>query len=186
MLFFGDLDFVVMGVFDLVLRVLMLVLRNWRLASRTNTAGSRGTHPKHGQVVVALFHRIVDGVDKARIVFSTLRNVVGTRARCGRDVVPHDLRDELGGLFIAILERLVRIRVGFHNQVDVGLERGELGSVMTVPVVGEGSHHLRQLLGKHVAPFVALRRLWLRGCRRMAQRKVVRWRRTAISNHGDR
>ena len=93
------------------------------------------TDPKHGEVVVALFHGIIDRVYKPRVVSAALRNVVGTGAGGSGHSIAHDLGDELRGFFPAVVERLVRIRVGLHDEVDVGLEGSKLGAVMAIPVV---------------------------------------------------
>lgn len=80
-----------------------------------------GTHPEHGEIVVPLLHRIIDRVDKARVVFSALCDIICASTGRRRHVVAHNLRDKLRGLLSIILERLVRIRVSLHNQVDVSL-----------------------------------------------------------------
>lgn len=146
--------------------------------------GRARTYPEHGEVVVALFHGVIDSVDEARIVLAALRNVVCAGARRSRHVVAHDLGNELLGLVAAVVQRLVCVGVGLHDQVDVGLQGGQLGPVVAVSVVREGAHHVGQLLGQHVAPFIAFRGLRLRRRGRVPQREVVRGGRTAVSHHG--
>lgn len=160
----GDVHLVEVGVLDLVLGVLVLV-------------------PEHGEVAVAVLYGVVDGVDEAAVVLAALGDVVGAGAGGAGHVVAHDGGDELGRLVAAIVERLVRVRVGLEDEADVGLERGELGAVVAVPVVGEGGHHLGELFGEHVASLVALGDVRLRRACPVAQRHAVR-RRAAIACHG--
>lgn len=146
-------------------------------------AEAGAAYPEHGEVVVALLHGVIDGVDKARIVFAALGDIVSARAGRRRHIAAHDLRDELRGLLAAIFELLVGVRVRLEDEVDVGLQRRQLGPVVAIAVVGEGAHHLRQLLRKHVASLVALRHLRLRrGCG-VAEREVVCRRWASVSGH---
>jgi hypothetical protein len=143
----------------------------------------RASYVEHRQVVVPLLHGVVDGIDEARIVLAALRDVVGARAGGGGRVVAHDLRDELRGLVAAVVERRVRVRVCLHDEANVCRQRRKLRPIVAVPVVGERGHHLAQLLGQHIAPLVALRRLRLRGRRRVPEREIVRRRGAPVAHH---
>lgn len=133
MLFFGDLDFVVVRVLDVVLAVLVLVL--WLPLASVRPALPFITYVEHRQIIIALLHSVIDSVHEARVVLSALRDIVGTSARRSGDVVAHDLRDQLRSFLPVVLQRLVLVGVGLHDEVDVGLQSSKLSPVVAVAVV---------------------------------------------------
>lgn len=185
-LLFGDVHFIEVGILDLILGVLVLVLHGIaQSVRRLRELHGAHTYPEHGKVAIAILYRVVDRIDKASIVFPALSDIVCASTGCSWHGVAHDGRNELSGFFACILERLVGIRVCLENEANVGLERGELGAIVAVSIVGEGGHHLGQLVGEHVAPLVALGDLWLWRACTMAKSHVL-WGQAAITCHGTR